>query len=232
MCTVSFISYKDTFFITSNRDEHISRPKSYEPKQELINNCKVIFPKDPMAGGTWIAANEHGVGAVLLNGAFEKHIRKGYYARSRGLILLDVISSKSPYVHLEAMDLNEIEPFTLILFDGKALVESRWDGIQRHRKELEVNEHHIWSSATLYTKEAISNRKRLFDLFVSSHNVFNQDNIIKFHSNNHNDFDNGFIINREETLKTFSITQLVFSNQNVTLNHHDLLKKEEQTLNV
>ena len=232
MCTVSFIAYKGTFFLTSNRDEHISRPKSYEPKEELINNCKVIFPKDPKAGGSWIAANENGVGAVLLNGAFERHIRKSNYARSRGLILLDVISSKSPYLHLETMDLNDIEPFTLILFDGQKLVESRWDGIQKYMKEMNLNENHIWSSATLYSYDAIAYREKLFKQFVSMQTVYDQDSIINFHSNNHNDFENGFIINREDTLKTFSITQLVFNGCKVELNHLDLLKKQRQTLNV
>lgn len=218
--------------MTSNRDEHISRPQSYEPKKEEINNCKVIFPKDPKAGGTWIAVNENGIGAVLLNGAFERHIPTGNYARSRGLVLLEIISSKTPYDYLGTMDLNQIEPFTVILFDGKTLIEFRWDGNIKHKKDLDVNKNHIWSSATLYSQEAIAHRRRLFNQFIAKNSAFNKDNIIDFHSNNHNDFENGFIINRDETLKTFSITQLVFDRNKVELNHLDLLKKELQTLNV
>jgi len=218
--------------MTSNRDEHISRPRSYKPKAETINNCKVIFPKDPKAGGTWIAVNENGVGTVLLNGAFERHVPTGNYAKSRGLILLEIITSESPSKHLDAINLDNIEPFTLILFNGSALIEFRWDGKDKYKSELNPNKNHIWSSATLYTKEAIAYRKRLFDRFISNHNDFNKANIVEFHSNNNDDYENGFVINRDNTLKTFSITQLVFEHNQVELNHYDLLKEEKQTLKV
>ena len=218
--------------MTSNRDEHISRPRSSEPQEETINGTKVIFPKDPKAGGTWIAASENGVGAVLLNGAFERHVPQGNYAKSRGLILLEIISSTSPYKYLVNIDLNQIEPFTVILFNSEKLVEFRWDGSSKYFKDLDATKNHIWSSATLYTKEAIAHRNALFDEFISNNASFDQDKIIKFHSNNNNDFENGFVINREDILKTFSITQLVFSYGKITMNHHDLLKMEEQTIKV
>ena len=218
--------------MTSNRDEHISRPKSYEPKEETINNCRVIFPKDPKAGGTWIAMNENGVGAALLNGAFERHIPTGNYAKSRGLVLLEIISSERPSQYLDDLNLTNIEPFTIVLFDGSALIEFRWDGTRKYKKELDLNKNHIWSSATLYTKEVIAHRKQLFNQFIVQNRDFNKANIIKFHSNNNNDFENGFVINRDNTLKTFSITQLVFEHKNVEMNYYDLLKEERQTLNV
>jgi len=217
--------------MTSNRDEHISRPGSFVPKEETINNCKVIFPKDPKAGGTWIAANEKGIGAVLLNGAFEKHVRKECYAKSRGLVLLDIISAEIPAFRLETIDLNQIEPFTLILFDGTDLTEFRWNGSLKFKNKLDTSKNYIWSSATLYTKKAIEHRKRLFEQFTSQNVVFNKENIISFHSNNNNDFENGFVINRDDVLKTFSITQLIFKREKVELNHFDLLKQQQQTLN-
>ncbi len=231
MCTVSFISYQDTIFITSNRDEHISRPGSFVPKVETINNCKVIFPKDPKAGGTWIAVNENGIGAVLLNGAFEKHVRKERYVMSRGLVLLDIVSSEQPTLLLETIDLRGIEPFTLILFDGSELIEFRWDEHLKHSKKMDVNQNHIWSSTTLYTKDAIAYRKSLFDQFISQNKVFTKENIIAFHSNNNNDYENGFVINRNDILKTFSITQLVFHHSTIELNHLDLMNREQQSLN-
>lgn len=217
--------------MTSNRDEHISRPGSFVPKLETINNCKVIFPKDPKAGGTWIAINENGVGAVLLNGAFERHIRKESYAKSRGLVLLDIVSSENPVSILETIDLQDIEPFTLVLFDGSELIELRWDENRKHIKKLDINKKHIWSSTTLYSKDAIVYREQLFDQFISQNKVFTKDNIIAFHSNNNNDYENGLVINRNDLLKTFSITQLVFKQNNVELYHQDLLKNEQQTLN-
>ena len=70
MCTVSFISTGDQYVITSNRDEHISRPLALQPQEETIGSVKVLFPRDPKAGGTWFALNEKGAVAVLLNGGF------------------------------------------------------------------------------------------------------------------------------------------------------------------
>lgn len=232
MCTVSFISVNNNFIITSNRDEHTSRPVAFVPKEETINNCKVIYPKDPKAGGTWFAINENGVAAVLLNGAFHKHISTGIYKVSRGVILLNIITNPTPAHRFGSMVLNDIEPFTLILFENLRLLELRWDGINKHRKELDSNRNYIWSSSTLYSKEVIHNRESLFGKFILNASNLNEDTIIDFHSSNNDDFENGFVINRSDKIKTFSITQAVFNNSNIMLHHHDLLNREVHNLSV
>lgn len=227
MCTVSFLSKGDQFFITSNRDEDVSRSVLYEPVEEIINDTKLIYPKDPKAGGTWFAINDNGVVGVLLNGAFEKHIPTGTYAKSRGLILLDIVSASSPSFYLETIDLTHIEPFTLVLFETTKLTEFRWDGDVKHHKELAKNESYIWSSATLYTAKVMEVRKKLFHEFLDSENVINARNIIDFHSNNNKDDENGFVINRKNTLKTLSITQAIVYKDEIGLNHLDLLGDKE-----
>lgn len=232
MCTVSFISVNNKFIITSNRDEHTSRPVAFVPKEETLNNCKVIYPKDPKAGGTWFAINENGVAAVLLNGAFQKHTSTGAYAISRGLVLLNIITNPTPAFHFSNMDLKNIEPFTLILFENHKLLELRWDGMNKHRKELNTENNYIWSSATLYSKDVIKHRENLFSDFILNETTIDEGTIINFHSNNNDDFENGFIINRNNKLKTFSITQAVFNQDEIILNHHDLLNKENYSLAV
>ena len=227
MCTVSFISLNNKFVITSSRDENILRPVAFAPQEEIINGCKIIYPKDPKVGGTWFAINQSGAVAVLLNGAFEKHISQNNYSISRGLILLDIISRVTPLFHFEKMDLETIEPFTLILFEQSKLVELRWDGNKKYKTELNSNKNYIWSSATLYSKEAVKKRERWFAEYLSGSNQINEKTIIDFHSNNHNDSENGFIINRANTLKTFSITQALIEENAVSLNHIDLLNQKE-----
>ncbi|NDV44659.1 NRDE family protein [Flagellimonas sediminis] len=222
MCTVSFISRGDCYYITSNRDEHISRPISHEPKKETIGSMKLLFPKDPKAGGTWFAVNELGSVGVLLNGAFVRHVPKNNYARSRGLILLDVLASKNPLGLLEQMELYQIEPFTLILFTSK-LLEFRWDGTQKYFRPLDKAQNHIWSSATLYQDEVMAHRANLFGRFVNGNDQINARDVMIFHSNNHDDFENGFIINRKTGLKTFSVTQVVLHEDEILMRHADLL---------
>ncbi|TXN36859.1 NRDE family protein [Flagellimonas hymeniacidonis] len=227
MCTVSFISRNNNYFITSNRDEHISRPVAFEPKEEIINTTKVLFPKDPKAGGTWFALNENGVVAVVLNGAFKKHESKGNYAKSRGLILLDVISASNPDAFIKEMDLDNIEPFTLVLFDTDKLQELRWDGHQKHLELLDKSQSHIWSSATLYDEEAIAHRANLFSKFIGSNTDILASDVVDFHSNNHEDYENGFIIDRNTGLKTFSVTQAILGNEESVLKHLDLFNNKK-----
>jgi Uncharacterized conserved protein len=222
MCTVSFISKGNTYYITSNRDEHISRPISYEPKEEIIGSLKLLFPKDPKAGGTWFTVNEFGAVGVLLNGAFVRHTPQGYYARSRGLILLEVLASKNPIAVLEQLELYQIEPFTLILFTSQ-LLEFRWDGAQKYFRPLDKAQNHIWSSTTLYQDAVMEHRSKLFSQFVERNDQINAKEVMAFHSNNHNDFENGFIIDRETGLKTFSVTQVVLHEDEILMRHADLL---------
>ncbi len=222
MCTVSFISRNDRYFITSNRDEHISRPLAYKPQEKIINDVKVLFPKDPKAGGTWFALNEYGMVSVLLNGAYVRHQSKGNYAKSRGLVLLDVISSLNPEMILQQLNLRNIEPFTLILLNG-SLLEFRWDGNQKYFTPLEKTQDHIWSSVTLYNDDVIARRASLFDTFLRKTDRIEANDIVDFHSNNHEDFENGFIIDRETGLKTFSVTQAVLDQEETLMRHIDLL---------
>ncbi|MCL6268249.1 NRDE family protein [Flagellimonas myxillae] len=224
MCTVSYISPKEGCFITSNRDEHIARPVALEPKLESINGVQVVFPRDPLAGGTWFAMNEFGTVAVLLNGAFENHERVLPYVKSRGLVLLDVIASEDPNASLQTMDLNRIEPFTLILFTGTSLQEFRWDGNQKFTKDLDSSQDYIWSSVTLYNKEAIAQRESLFDEFITAGDKVTASNVVDFHSNNNKDFENGFIIDRSTGLKTFSVTQVALDQDSMVMKHFDLLR--------
>ncbi len=232
MCTVSFISINNKFIITSNRDEQTSRPTAYEPKEEIINDCKIIYPKDPKAGGTWFSVKENGMVVVLLNGAFKKHIPTGSYSRSRGLFLLDIISNANPFLQLTKIDLTTIEPFTLVLFDMEKLIEFRWDGNNKYFKELDAKCNYIWSSATLYSKEAAMQRETLFANFIATNENIDEKTIIDFHMYNDGDFENGLVINRNDKVKTFSITQAVFEANEIVLNHLDLLKNKKHSIAV
>lgn len=209
--------------MTSNRDEHVSRPLAFEPREETIGSVKVLFPKDPKAGGTWFALNELGHVGVLLNGAFVRHQSQGPYAKSRGLIVLDVMASMEPELQLQKMDLHQIEPFTLVLLNG-TLLEFRWDGSQKYFRPLDTSKNHIWSSATLYSDEVIARRAKMFEDFLKKQDQIEASDVVDFHSNNHEDFENGFIIDRETGLKTFSVTQAVIDQEGMLLRHFDLIE--------
>ena len=227
MCTVSFIRLNDTVIITSNRDEHIDRENAAAPDFHQLQNKQAIFPTDARAGGTWFAAVEDGTVAVLLNGAFKKHMPRPPYRKSRGLILLEMIAAAKPHSYFKNIDLDDIEPFTIVLHQPGLLHELRWDGHAKHEKELDPNSGYIWSSSTLYTDEVIENREALFNRFMLSKAGITAETILQFHATNNGDTENGFVISRQTGLQTFSITQAVVQHDGVKFLHADLLQQKQ-----
>ncbi len=234
MCTVSFVSLQHSVIITSNRDEHIQRKNAAAPAFHVLKNKKIIFPKDAKAGGTWFVACDNGVVAVLLNGAFVKHISKPPYRKSRGLILLEIIEADTSLDFFNEMNLDNIEPFTVILYQPGRLHELRWDGNRKYQKLLDTSGNYIWSSATLYSDEVIEKRKNLFEQFISTEKKISAQLIHDFHGYNQGDDENGFIINRQTGLKTFSITQAVVKSNHIRFLHTDLLQQQkfEETMHI
>lgn len=229
MCTVSFVRVNDAVIITSNRDEHIQRVNAAAPAIHQLQNKKVIFPKDALAGGTWFAAADNGVIAVLLNGAFQKHIARPPYRKSRGLILLEIIEADEPLSFFKTLDLGNIEPFTIVLYQPGLLHELRWDGNDKHEKAMDINGNYIWSSATLYSDEIIEHRENLFGRFMHSTERITAATVHDFHASNNGDDENGFVISRQTGMRTFSITQVVVYSSAVNFSHADLLEQKQYT---
>jgi hypothetical protein len=228
MCTVTFVRSNDKIIITSNRDEQVLRPNAIEPKKYTINNKDLFFPKDLKAGGTWYAVNENGAVLVLLNGANEKHQIRLNYRKSRGLIVLDIISNFSPINVWEEIDLDNIEPFTLVLFQDENLYQLRWNGTQKEKLTLDTNQNYIWSSTTLYPKEIREIRSRWFFDYMNTKKNFSENDMHNFHRYTENkNSENGLIINRNNSLKTLSITQTTIKNNEAKMRHYDLMNQKE-----
>lgn len=225
MCTVSFVPLKKGYCITSNRDEKIARQKAIPPTKYNINNKEIYFPKDPKAGGTWFAHDGENC-IVLLNGAQEKHEVKENYTKSRGLVVIELISSTNPMNEWRLIDLKGIEPFTIVLFSGTNLFQLQWNEIQKSTIELDISKSHIWSSSTLYSKEIRDERASWFKEFIQSEEGINAEKLLKFHQFTKGENKNyGLQINRNNLLKTVSITQSEISNEGIQLNYIDLLNQ-------
>ncbi|MEY2692350.1 MAG: hypothetical protein RIT03_740 [Bacteroidota bacterium] len=231
MCTVSFVQTAAGVLITSNRDEHVLRSAEF-PQTHILNKQPITFPKDPMAGGTWFAiAHESGRVVVLLNGAEHKHERVSSYRKSRGLVLLDLISAEADVcTNWEVYNLQEIEPFTLVVFENQMLFQLRWDGAHKSRVALETANSYIWSSATLYSPAVRDQRQAWFTEFLSQHSKPNSEDLIHFHrSSPTTDKQSNFMMERSAELKTISITQVVIGANQLQLKHCDLLSQQTET---
>jgi uncharacterized protein with NRDE domain len=231
MCTVSFVHSNGKTILTSNRDEQVIR-LAVEPQEYSINHKKLFFPKDPKAGGTWFVVDTLGTVLILLNGADEKHIQKSNYKKSRGLIVLDMISSQSPIDFWTKIDLKNVEPFTLVLFQNNKLYQLRWNEIEKSKLDLDVSKLHIWSSSTLYPKEIREKRAEWFHDFLDKKTSISGKDLYNFHRNTENEnTENGLVINRNDKLKTLSITQIVIDNKKVALSYSDLIQEKEFVTN-
>lgn len=234
MCTVTFYPNNNEYILTSNRDEVKHRP-TLPPKKYTINNQVITFPKDEVAGGTWIATNNKTKTVCLLNGAFERHQRKESYSRSRGLILLESFSYSTFADFINNVNLNGVEPFTLLLIDSEntlEITELRWDETQKHVSKIDETQPHIWSSSALYDKSNREQRQKWFQLLLDKNERLNKDLLLKFHLSKHDkDAFNDIVMERANGLQTVSVSQIVMKKGTVaTFAYHDLVANKNYQL--
>ncbi|MDA6068685.1 NRDE family protein [Flavobacterium sp. AC] len=228
MCTVSYINTNGVVIMTSNRDEKVIRPAAIAPRNYYLNGKNITYPKDPKAGGTWFAIDEFGNALVLLNGGIVKHNPQFSYRKSRGLIALDIISDPSPKDFWQQINLDNIEPFTLVLYQKLKLYELIWDGSEKRTTQLDESKNHIWSSVTLYSEKVRKERASWFVDFLQDRNEVSALEMLSFHQNTkQEDTENGLVINRENTLKTLSVTQVIIEQNKGTMQYYDLVKAQD-----
>jgi len=237
MCTVTFIPTSSGFYLTSNRDERISRA-TVPPDKYTLKGLELYYPKDELSGGTWIASNPEGRVACLLNGAFANHQKEKYYRKSRGTILLESFQFNTISEFSEKTDLENIEPFTLLQLDftnsnRKQFHEFRWDGEKKHLTALSQSGCQIWSSAALYSSLIQEKRKNLFDDWVEKHKHFEDRMIFDFHNKKHGlNATEDILMEGCKDLRTVSISQVHLSDAITYFNHMDLIKHREYKINL
>lgn len=197
MCTVTFIP-KDNgdFSLVSNRDEAPGR-ETLPPHTYEIEGVSCLFPKDELAGGSWIGVSGRNRGVCLLNGGFNSHGRSNF-GRSRGLIVLDLLVAENTRVFLNQLQLENIEPFTIIAIDwnsGLELVECVWDGQHKYIKQMPIAPR-VWSSRQLYTTEVAHKREQWFAEFLKQQTVDIKQQLNFHKSGGIGDPENDLVMNR------------------------------------
>lgn len=159
MCTLTYIPTPEGKFVfTNSRDEYVSRPQAEAPRCfPRKTGIPWWGPLDPQGGGTWIGCIPGEYVVCLFNGAFQKHIPSGNYRKSRGLIVREILESENPLKAIQAISLNNIEPFTMIIAiantEANQLFQLTWDGDRQFFEEKNAKGAHIWSSVILYDAE-------------------------------------------------------------------------------
>lgn len=229
MCVLTYLPLPDGFVLTNNRDEHLSRPRAVAPRRYCFHHREVYFPKDPRAGGTWLAAAP-GLTVCLLNGAFVPHEPHPPYRHSRGQVVLDFFGFANADAFARSYDFSNLEPFTLIAFDSANSVkidELKWDGERLFQAEKAPGEPCIWSSVTLYSPAVVAAREGWFRDWQREHPVFGAGEIWQFHHSQHGDRKNDLVMERPNGLLTFSVMQVEQRGGHLRLAYQDLQTGEE-----
>lgn len=229
MCTVVFIPEKNKNIFASLRDENPARPAAVTPVLVKKNNNNFLAPQDPLGGGTWLGVNETETVVILLNGGFVNHVRQKQYKHSRGLIVTALLASTMPIIEWELLSLQDIEPFSLVVWSDRLLFHMVWDGQQKFRFKLDATKPHIFSSSTLYDENAKKNRHILFQNWLLKNPSISKNDLLHFF-NSIPDRENGFIINRMEKTKTVSFTFIVINNNSVADLCYDDFQKNKASI--
>jgi len=232
MCTVSYYPYRNGYVMTSNRDEKISRKWSSQPVKKTSGDHTIWFPQDMDAMGTWFGSKSNGNTYILFNGAEQKHQTNPPYKKSRGIILLEMMENDSHSKYWNTAELDGVEPFSVVVAGRAFLHLHRWDGSKKKVEVLDMSQHHIWSSSTLYSPVVAAQRVEWFNHFVNENGEKKDpDSIFNFHlTEKMDDKENGLVINREGMMITKSITQSVFASGMLSLKHFDLMSNEVSQL--
>ncbi len=223
MCTVTLIpTQENDFILTSNRDEAIDR-KTLLPEFYKVDGTRMLFPKDALAGGTWIGVSDQDTLICLLNGGFVKHQRARSYRQSRGVVVKDLLAAPDLLSAIEEYNYEGIEPFTIVAATWKsalAFYELVWDGVQKHVTQLD-RQTYIWSSSTLYTPEMKSTRTHWFRTYEQEQ-ALTAASLLEFHKHaGVGDKQIDLQIDRG-VLKTRSITQVSKTEDTLTMRYEDL----------
>ncbi|SEJ11066.1 Transport and Golgi organisation 2 [Cyclobacterium xiamenense] len=226
MCTVSYVPLAHGYLLTSSRDERLQR-ETLPPRSYRHSGQKIVYPKDAVSGGTWIAGCADETVACLLNGAFEKHEKKASQVTSRGKMFLESLEHEDFEEFIAGFDFATVEPFTLLMMKTHAFYELTWDGNDTYLNQLDKGKPKIWSSATLYSAAQRTEREKWFYQWITENSNYPDFDMLGFHSSHHGEDPNSDILmERPGGMQTVSITQIRNSLFSPSLIHVDLKAKK------
>ncbi|WP_417887792.1 NRDE family protein [Zunongwangia sp.] len=227
MCTVTFIpnieaSELNSFLITFNRDEAIGR-ETFPPSCKTEEGVGMVFPKDGVAGGTWLGISSRKRVVGIMNGGFKAHKRNPPYRKSRGVVVKEFLATENFIDFTKDYNFLGIEPFTLLVVEfektckGWQLV---WDGTDLHQSIID-NKPAIWSSSPLYDKNMHQKRQNWFAENLNKKGI-SAEALWNFHHNaGEGNPETNLVVDRG-FLKTQSISQIEISEKKQHFKYEDL----------
>ena len=224
MCTVSWSSGATSGGLIFNRDEQRSRSKARPPRAFFHNGVRVIAPIDKEGGGTWIAVNEYGFCAALLNnyGAEARNAVVEDPLRSRGLVPLEFMDCHRVSDAVEAWDGFEksaYRPFLVLFWDrAESIRLFSWDGASDCEVEMDFP---LVTTSSFRTDEVEEYRRGLFRIRTLEFGQDRLDRLKIFHfDESHREGAFNPLMTREDAL-THSVSQIRFEDDEIVFKYWD-----------
>ncbi|MGB0789587.1 MAG: NRDE family protein [Marinirhabdus sp.] len=221
MCTLTFIpTGQNGFIVTNNRDEAPGR-ETIGPKTYTKNKVKSTYPKDKVAGGTWLGTSDKNRLVCLLNGGFTAHRPTGNYRLSRGIVVTNTLVADNALSSISSFDFSGVEPFTLVLIEWHPTIvvhQVVWDGASAHISAKE-NLPHIWSSSLLYSAKAKQRREQWFSSFLNYNQSPSAEKTLQFHKTAGDGNPKTDLVMDRGFVKTKSISQIILKGGKTKFNY-------------
>ncbi len=216
MCTLSRAWTPTGYVLFFNRDERKTRLPALPPARHDSGGTAYLAPIDADSGGTWIAVNEHGLTAAILNHYECAYTPDPATRRSRGLLLVELAGAHSVdgiFEQLKTQPLTIYPPFYLAVQGAeKPLAFARWDGC-----ELTVTENaELPLTTSSFEPEAVvTSRQARYRELVSEEPTPEQ--LEAFQRSRHPRGDAHSVCMLREDAETVSLTTIEVSRAAVTL---------------
>jgi hypothetical protein len=251
MCTVTCVpgrglaltgSAAERLRVVFSRDEQHTRTPGHAPAAAIHGARRVILPRDPDAGGTWIAANDSGLVCALLNVTACPRAREtaggrsdsavpaahrwpAHVLRTRGLVIDHVIAATTAagaYGRAHTLETRAFRPFRLLVFDRDlSWMEAVWTGERFLRTLGRLAAPLMRTSSGLGDARVIAPRMRLFGAMVRRDTAEPADAQDRFHRHRWPDRDEVSVLMTRADARTVSITTVEVGDQGVRMTYDD-----------
>jgi hypothetical protein len=213
---VTLVAHSGGRLLTMNRDEQAARPEDGPRLWQGAPN-PYVAPTDLQAGGTWIAANAHGLVCCLVN----RYDKPGPGPLSRGAIAPAAMAGRDGREAIDAiaaLDHARYAPFTSVVLSRTGDFRADWDGTDFNAAP--IAEAAPWMITSATASEYREKRQALFQGLIGSASGADLDEAVSaFHTRRDEATDMWAPMMRRERGQTKSVTQILIDSAHVEMRY-------------
>ena len=221
MCTVSWLRATDGYELLFNRDELKSRGEALPPRLATTSGVRWMGPVDPDAGGTWIAANEHGLTVGVLNGSRAAESDRSEWT-SRGLLAPDLAvhaDAASVAAALRTFDLEAYRAFRLLAISPVApAIVVEWD--RRRLVVDEAAEGRIPLVSSAFDESEVGRARRAEFARITGGRALTLERLLQFHGSTEGGPSAFSVAMERPEASTRSLTRVTVTAEEIVMRYH------------